>query len=370
MDSCPKMLVVDARMINASGIGTDLQNLLPYLKSHFEITLLGNPNELEKYPWTSGLSIIKFTEKIYSVGEQFYLPLVIPTCDYFFSPHFNVPVLPIRAKRRIVLIHDVYHLAATTINPVHKRYARFLLQSSLDKSDRIITISEFSRAEIKKYLKTGKKQIHKISLGVDHSIYHPVHDLAILDEVRNRYSLPADFILFVGNVKPHKNLKNLVLACSKLQKAPYANLKLVIVGKKEGFITGDNSLQDLVIQLGMSDRITFTGYVENEHLPVMYRLASLFVFPSLYEGFGLPPLEAMASGCPAIVSNAASMPEVCQDACYYFDGKNPDSITTAIQEVLENTELRRSLIAKGLKLAQKYTWKESAAQLREIILNH
>ncbi|WP_073852962.1 glycosyltransferase family 4 protein [Pontibacter flavimaris] len=365
-----KILVVDARMVNASGIGTDIQNLLPYLKNNFAITLLGDPEELMQFPWVVGLKIIKFDKPIYSIAEQVLLPLVVPTCDFFFSPHFNVPMLPVRAAKRVVLIHDLYHLAATAINPIHRLYARVLLQSSIRLSDTIITISEFSRSEMKKYLKIRNKQVHKISLGVDHNRYHRKQDAAVVKEVQEKYTLPAEFVLFVGNVKPHKNLKNLVLAFSKLNKAQFPDLKLVIVGKKEGFITGDKGLPDLIEKLGLGPRVLFTGFVDNAHLPVIYTLATVFVFPSLYEGFGLPPLEAMASGCPTVVSKAASMPEVCQDACLYFDGENPDDMAETLDRVLQDAGLRETLAKKGLELAKQYTWEKSAAELRDFILHH
>jgi glycosyltransferase involved in cell wall biosynthesis len=243
-----------------------------------------------------------------------------------------------------------------------------LLQSAINKSDRIITISGFSCSEIHKYLRVNGRDVRKISLGADHAGCHLEQLDKLENSVRTRYSLPTEFLLFVGNVKPHKNLRNLVIAFSKLQQPQFADLKLVIVGKKDGFITGDKSLLDLINQLGLRDRIIFTGFVENEHLPVMYHLATAFVFPSLYEGFGLPPLEAMAAGCPTLVSNTASMPEVCQDASYYFDGNNPDEIAAGIKTVLQDEMLRQTMVAKGFKLVKRYTWEASATALRDIIL--
>ncbi|MBX0331700.1 glycosyltransferase family 4 protein [Pontibacter sp. HSC-14F20] len=368
MNSLPKTLAVDARMIQASGIGTDLQNLLPLMKEHFDITLLGDPVQLKQYAWADNMQIIRFTKPIYSIAEQLLLPLLIPACDYFFSPHFNIPVLPIRAKQRVVLIHDVYHLASNAVNKVHKLYARFLLQRAIDASNKVVTISEFSRSEIQKYLKVGDKMLHKIDLGVDHNLFRKERDAELMQSVGNKYCLPEEFILFVGNVKPHKNLKTLVLALSKLEGSQYQGIKLVVVGKKEGFITGDQSLINLIEQLNLKDRVIFTGYVETEHLPIIYQLARLFVFPSLYEGCGLPPLEAMACGCPTIVSDAASMPEVCRDATYYFDGTNPQALADALVGALQNEHLRDDLILKGLQLSAQHTWQKSSAELCDIIL--
>jgi len=367
MELSPKTLVVDARLIKASGIGTDIQNLIPYLKNSYQITLLGDPAELSKYAWAANLEIIKFRKPIYSVAEQLLLPLLVPSCDFFLSPHFNVPVLPVKAKQRIVIIHDVFHLAATHISRIHKMYAKFLLQSALNFSDKIITISEFSRSEIIKYLHVGSKELHKISLGVDHQLYRQSHHAWLVEEVKAKYNLPPAYILFVGNVKPHKNLQNLVIALSKLCSATFADLKLVIVGKKEGFITGDTTLKKLIEDLHLTQRVIFTGFVENEHLPVIYAYAKVFVFPSLYEGFGLPPLEAMAAGCPTIVSDAASMPEVCQDACYYIHANDPNQIVHAISEVLTNFPLRQTLISKGEALAKEYNWEKAAGELHRII---
>ncbi len=360
-------LVVDARLIQASGIGTDLQNLLPLLKNKFDLTLIGDPDVLAKYPWTTDLSIITLKSPIYSVAEQVLLSAKIPSCDYFLSPHFNVPMLPTRAKKRVVIIHDVYHLASSSLPLGQKLYAKLLLQSAVSLSDKVITISEFSRSEIKKYLRTGDKHIYKIGLGIDHNSYRVSHDKALIQDVRRQYALPADFVLFVGNVKPHKNLRNLVLALSILKEKQLLAYKLVIVGKKEGFINGDETLLQLIDSLGLTDDILFTGYVANNHLPVIYSLAALFVFPSLYEGFGLPPLEAMASGCPSVVSKAASIPEICQDACCYFDGKNPDDIAATMQQVLTNNELRESLTLKGIALARNFNWESAADELETII---
>ncbi|WP_108212928.1 glycosyltransferase family 4 protein [Pontibacter mucosus] len=369
MDPHSKKLVVDARMINASGIGTVLQNLLPYLKPLFKLTLLGNPEELKKYEWAADLKVIRFNKPIYSVGEQLALPLLVPHCDFFLSPHFNVPMLPVKAKKRVVLIHDLFHLAANNISSVHKLYAKALLQSAINRSDSIVTISEFSLSEMRRLLKTGSKTIHKISLGVDKSVFYKRQDSSLEAKVIQKYNIPSNYILFVGNVKPHKNLRNLIIAFQKIDFSRFTDLKLVIVGKKEGFITGDITLLHLIKELGLQDRVLFTGFVDSEHLPLIYNLATLFVFPSLYEGFGLPPLEAMATGCPTVVSAAASIPEVCQDASLYFDGTNPEDIASTINLALQDNDLRETLILKGHQLVDQYTWKNSAMALQNIILH-
>ena len=168
--------------------------------------------------------------------------------------------------------------------------------------------------------------------------------------------MPKKFILYVGNVKPHKNLTGLVEAFL-LAKEKLRDYHLVIVGKKEGFITGDASLIKRISDNEfLSERVIFTGYVPNDDLPVMYNLASLFVFPSFYEGFGLPPLEAMACGCPLLTSDAASMPEVCRDAARYFDAGNPSDIAEKIIDSLFGSD-SDIFVQRGLRRIEDFSWK-------------
>jgi glycosyltransferase involved in cell wall biosynthesis len=361
-----KTLVVDARLINASGIGTDLQNLLPFLREDFKLILLGDPQSFQQYSWAKDLTIVEFKAPIYSLAEQVFLPFLVPACDYFLSPHFNIPLLPIKSKTRIVIIHDMYHLATDQISIFQKFVAKFLLQNAVNLSKKIITISQFSKTEIEKYLKV-RKNISLIKLGVDKATFRVDHSLEQKVWVRGRYNLPDKYILFVGNVKPHKNLPNLIRALQILAQQGEQDLSLVIVGKKEGFINGDSHIDQLILELGLSDKVFFSGFVENEDLPVIYHLAEALVFPSLYEGFGLPPLEAMASGCPTLVSRTASLPEVCKEASLYFNPKNPRDIADTIRKVLSDPQLKARLVAKGFELIEEYNWEKEANKLSDLI---
>ncbi|MEJ8802681.1 glycosyltransferase family 4 protein [Pontibacter sp. H249] len=361
-----KKLVVDVRMINASGIGTDLQNLLPYLMRKYRLTLLGNSQEINQYEWAKDLEVISFTSPIYSISEQLLLPLVVPTCDIFLSPHFNVPFLPIKAKQRAVIIHDVYHLASTSINPIQKLYAKLLLTAAAKLSDKVITISDFTISEMKRYLNIGNKPVHKIILGVDKSRFnYTSHDSKLVELIRLKYNLPSKYMLYVGNVKPHKNLINVVEAIALLNSEQC--IPLVVVGKKEGFLNADKQLYKLIQQKQLSNSIFFTGFVDNDHLPVVYQQADLFIFPSLYEGFGLPPLEAMACSCPTIVSDAASMPEVCKDASLYINARDPKQIAIAIQTLSTDDVLRNDLVKKGHYLIKEYSWEVAGQMLHSIL---
>ncbi len=357
-------LCVDARMYLASGIGTYLQNLLPTLADSCDLTIIGKPDELK----LNRGKVLPTNIPIYSISELIKLPRKIPTSDIFWSPHYNVPVLPIRAKKRLVTIHDVFHLAhANTLTPKQRLYAKLIMRAATQLSSRIITVSEFSKAEIVKYTRVDPEKIIVIPNGVNLQHFHSSYSLSSQEEVKAKYRLPEQYILYVGNVKPHKNLIALIKAYEAIaQDIPQ---QLVIVGKKEGFITGDSLLRDNIQRSKiLKERVSFTGFVVNEDLPIIYNLASLFVFPSLYEGFGLPPLEAMACGCLTLTSGRASMPEICGKATTYFVPEDKSELSTKIVELLSLSEpYRQEIIQRGIAKANTYTWEDSIKKHIKVI---
>ena len=358
-------LCIDARMYHASGIGTYLQNLLPALADSFRLTLLGNPDELAAVD----ASVIPVQLPIYSVAELRHLPARVPPCDVFWSPHYNVPLLPIRARRRLVTIHDVFHLAYFRgLTLPQKLYARTVTTAATRLSHRIITVSEFSKSEIRQRLRIKADKITVIPNGVDHELFNVAHDAAVEQQVRHRYQLPETYVLYVGNVKPHKNLSTLVQAFAALPESSAA-VHLVVVGKKEGFITEDTGLRELIDQHpSPASRVHFTGFVAQDDLPWLYRRAHLFVFPSYYEGFGLPPLEAMACGCPVLVSGRASMPEICAEAVSYFRPDRTGELTALLQQALAWSPIQRQRrIESGLARVQKYRWESAVAEHTALI---
>ena len=347
-----KKLVVDARMINASGIGRYLKELLPYIVNKFETTLIGDEREIKKFEWSKKVKIINSNAPIYSVKEQIELFKKIPETDIFWSPHYNIPVLPVKAKKRVVTIHDVYHLAfKSTLTVPQKIYAEFMIKQAVKKSDVIITVSEFSRNEILKYTNT-KKSISVVYNGINKKYFRNT----LKSGEKEKY------ILYVGNVKPHKNL---VRALEAFKKLNLKNFRFMIVGEKENFITKETRIEKIARELG--DKVIFTGYINDENLIDVYQKAYLFLFPSLYEGFGFPPLEAMACGTPVVVSNAASLPEICGDAAYYVNPYEIEDIAQGIKKVLEDVNLRNKLIEKGIQRAKSFNWENSANRIISLL---
>ena len=356
-------ILIDARMINHSGIGRYLQNILSGIIRHFgNVVLLGDVDLLNRYD----VPVISFDNPIYSVSEQLKFRGIIPECDLFFSPHYNVPLLPVGAKRRIATVHDVFHLAFhRDLSVFQNIYAKRVINAALKKSDGIVTVSEFSKNEILKY--TDMKYAGKISL-----IYNGV---ASAEKPSRKNNIDKFYFLFVGNIKPHKNLKRAVEAYRRLLLSDVGkrNPDFVIAGKKEGFITGDNDIVALIENDDLlRDRIRFTGGISDDELNALYSNALSLVFPSYYEGFGLPPLEAMSLDCPVLASNAACIPEICGDAVLYFNPYDVEDIFEKMKRIVEDDNLGKELIRKGRRRAQKFSWTTSVekhVELFETCLN-
>ena len=347
-------LVIDVRLINASGIGTYLKNIIPGILHAFdEVTVLGNTAEIKLFDWSKNVEIIEFNAAIYSIKEQIQYPFVVPKCDILWCPHFNVPIFSVKANKIVTTIHDVYHLSINaSISYIKKNYAKVLFQNAVRKSKMIFTVSEFSKSEILKYTNANSEKLKIVYCGVDKSFFRNT-------KFSSDLKLPQNYILYVGNIKPHKNLIVLLKAYVSLPEEFKSKYQLVFVGKKEGFLTEDNQIQDFIISNNLQKHITFTGYIEDSEIPKIYHEARLFVFPSLYEGFGLPILEALASQTKVVSSNAASLPEVGGEAVLYFDPNNYLELAEIIKNNIEDSPKNEFLLAKGGKQLEKFTWEKS-----------
>lgn len=344
-------ICLDARMVSCSGIGTYIRNLITRLKQPpFQLKLIVSPQSLTEWPFLSDFDLIFSQSSYYSIQEQLELPFIIPSCDLFWSPHYNVPLLPIRAKKRMVTIHDVYHLAyGFTLSFPKRLYAKTMLLQAAKKSDAIITVSQFSRREITQYVGSFP-HIEVIPLGVDRSHFYPSEDEKKIKEVKKKYALPEKFLLFVGNLAPHKNIQGLLKALPNLEEP----IVLVVAGKTM------KSTPEYP-----KDLAQFIGKVEEEELPILYQLAYATVLPSFYEGFGLTPLEAMSCGSPVVVSQVASLPEVCKDCAIYVDPYKPPSIAEGIEKV---KPIREEMKRKGFERSEFLNWDLCAERHRDLIL--
>ena len=354
------MITIDARWINASGIGTYLRNLLPGLVAALperEFSLLGSVSALEAVAGLqrSNVRLVDAGAPMYSVSEQFELARKVPReTQLFFATHYNIPLF--YRGTMLVTIYDLFHLAMPDlVGGLHKRlYARAMFNAVRRRAAAIITISQFTKDELIRLTRPGAQEIIPISLGVEDSWFRIPKAVS---------PHPQKYILFVGNVKPHKNLGALIEAFSRIcGEIPH---DLLLVGRNEGFITGDRHVMQQA--QGLNGRVRFTGHVDDKALKSYFAHADAMVFPSLYEGFGLPPLEAMAAGCPVLVSDVGPMPELFGDAALYCDPHRPEDIAGKLLGLLKHDDLQEVLRNRGLERARTYTWDKCVTRTAAVI---
>jgi glycosyltransferase involved in cell wall biosynthesis len=362
-------IAIDARKLRDYGIGTYVRNLLRHLAridASTEYVVLCRQTDCATVT-ALGPNFRPVPERAapYSVREQLSVPMDLrrERVDLFHAPHYVLP--PLARCRSVVTIHDCIHLRFPQYLPnrVAYAYARASLWVATHRSDRVLTVSEASKRDILRYFRVPENKIDVIYNAIDERFGQPPQPEEI-ERVRERYQLDGPFILYAGNIKPHKNLERLIEAFHSLRRdGSFDHVRLLIIGDE---ISKYATLRRAVHRHKLHKYVRFFGFVPDETLASLYRLASVFVFPSLYEGFGLPPLEAMASGTPVITSNVSSLPEVVGDAALLIDPYEPESIADAMRRVLTDDALRDQLRARGLARAREFSWDRSIRRVREI----
>ncbi|MCU0521881.1 MAG: glycosyltransferase family 4 protein [Anaerolineae bacterium] len=261
----------------------------------------------------------------------------------------------------VLTVHDLIGmLFPQNLPPVARFYWSRWLPLSVRWADRIIADSEHTRHDICRLMGIPHDRIAVIPLGVGPE-FHPIDDPRLLDSTRTQYGLPDRFILYLGTLEPRKGIDTLIRSYGQM--ASDVEHDLVVAGKR-GWYT--EPLFALVRELELEGRVHFAGYVPDALLPALLSLADLFVFPSRYEGFGLPPLEAMACGTPVITSNASSLPEVVGGAGMMVPPDDVPALSAALSQALESCSLRDELINKGLARASQFTWEATAQRTLEV----
>ncbi len=359
---------IDARKLHDFGIGTYIRNLLRQLARldrDTEFVLLCRPEDAESLASLgNNFRPIVETAANYSIAEQVRIPLAVRRegVTLFHAPHYVLP--PLVPCKSVVTIHDCIHLMFPQYLPnrLALAYARTSIRLAAQRATRVLTVSESSKRDILRFVDTEPDKIDVIYNAYDERFGVEPREEDVV-RVRERYQLHDEFVLYAGNVKPHKNLERLIEAFDRVRKRGLDHLKLVIIGDE---ISKYTSLRRAVHKHQLHKYVRFLGYLPEETLAVMYRLAGVFVFPSLYEGFGLPPLEAMASGTPVVTSNVSSLPEVAGDAAVLVDPYDPESIAGGIERILTDETIRRMLRQKGIARAKQFSWEQSVRRVREI----
>jgi glycosyltransferase involved in cell wall biosynthesis len=361
-----KTLCIDLRWTDASGIGTYVKGIMPGIISllgDVSIVGLGDRSRLEEFEWSraANMRLIECRASRYSLTEQIQLPLAIPSgADLFFSPYYPIPLL--YRGQLAVTVHDLSHrVVPEIIGDPHKRiYAQTMFRALRKRASIIFTVSDFSKSELLR-LTSGPRDDNIIltPLGISAEWY----GAAQLPPVRSR-----PYLVYVGNIKPYKNLGRLVEAFLKIKDSvPH---DLVIAGQSEGLITGE-SAEFFERVRGAGERIHLTGFVPSHMLLSLVGHADALIMPSLYEGFGLPPVEAMAAGVPVAVARTASLPEICGDAALYFDPLNVGDIAEKLTEIISDSQTRAELRARGLSRSRLLSWdacsRTTAEALRAVL---
>ena len=277
-----------------------------------------------------------------------------------FDVHHETNFIPLKSKgKTIITIHDMASktfpetLQKSTLRDVNKN-----LPIAASNATKIIAISNKTKEDIMKYLHVSESKIKVIYMGCDKS-FRKIKSAKKVEQIRSRYHLPRSFILYVGTIEPRKNLNLLVQGYAKLPYVVRKDHKLVLVGQ-QGWISQHFFRE--IHKLDIGNDIIFTGYIPDEDLPFIYNIADIFVYPSLYEGFGLPALEAMACGVPVIAANSSSLPEVVGDAGILIDPYNAEELADAIEKIYKNPDLHQEMSDKGLKQARKFSWEKCAKE--------
>ena len=352
---------------NITGIGVYTRNVLKkcseisnynryFSINYLDINMLNTENIIIKNPFKRLL-------QTYMWYPYLIIRLRINDLDLIHNPS-QIPTFFSTKQRYIITVHDLTPI----LYPKEHKFGKYILYKllfprTLTTADKIIAVSYNTKQDLIKYFKVPDKQI-KVIHEAANEIFQPL-DKETIQNFKTKYNLNFPFILYVGTLEPRKNIPILIKAFYNLKKynLPY---KLVIAGKK-----GWNykSIFKTIEKLNLQDDVIFTGYVPDEDLPALYNSADLFVYPSLYEGFGLPPLEAMSCGCPVITSNTSSLPEVVGDAGIMIDPYDIDGLASSMYKVLSNDELKADMVKKGLERAKMFSWEKTAKETLQVYAN-
>lgn len=292
--------------------------------------------------------------------EQVYLPsqVFLKRLNLFHSPE---PLMPtVLSCQAVVTVYDlIYQHFPDTFEPAHLLRLKSFLPRVVRRAAKVITGSNCSKAEIVEYFGVGEKKVEVIYPGVA-ATFKETSDRGLIDDVKKKYHIEGNFILNVGVLDKRKNLARLIKALAELKKTGKISHKLVVCGAVREPLYQE--LTALTQELDLVSEVIFTDFVPDDDLALLYNAADLFIYPSLYEGFGLPVLEAMACGTPVITSNVSSLPEIAGGAAVLVKPDDDSAIARGIVEVLENDNLRQSLARKGLERAKEFTWQKAAQE--------
>jgi glycosyltransferase involved in cell wall biosynthesis len=366
-------VAIDIRRAGDFGIGTYIRNIINQLArtdSETEYLLIGEQRHLQQLdPLPENFMLLDYAYEPGSFHTHMHLPFLLRKLDVdiLHMPWFYAPaVVP---TRLVLTVHDLTDVLAPPVGatPLVQAGRLYFARRALARADRILAVSHSSKRELSRVFGVPEKKIEVIYNALDERfLREPMPNDA--DRVLERHAVTDPFVLYAGNIKPQKNLPRLIeafaVAKADLRDHPqFTGLKLLLIGDSA---EEHSDLRRAVLRSRVQGEVRFLGFVPHSVLRVFYSRAAAFLFPSLYEGFGLPPLEAMAHGTPVLTSSASSLPEVFADAALLVNPENVFEIARGIRQILTESVTREALIRRGHDLVRKYSWERSAEQVREV----
>jgi len=370
-------IVIDARRLRDFGIGTHIRSLVHALSvidrenRYTVVTGPGDARTLAGMPDNFEIAIC--TRSDHALLDHVLFPMFLRGLrpDLVHIPLNRVPLLMIRPY--VVTIHDMANLFfdEDDPSPLHMQLRRYRFRRGLVRANRVIAVSDATRRDVETQMGVPPSRIRRVYNAPDPGFLAPDAAASRVEDrqrIMERYQVNYPFLLYAGNIRRHKNVPRLVEAFAVLREQlsdhpVYSELRLVIIGDT---ISQYPAVRQAVIKSKMEQVVRFLGFVPFETLRCFYESAAAFVFPSRYEGFGLPPLEAMACGAPVVTSNVSSLPEVVDDAAMLVNPENVFDIARGIREVLLDDSLRAELVRRGRLQAARFSWETTARQVLEI----
>ncbi|MDX1630533.1 MAG: glycosyltransferase family 1 protein [Thermoanaerobaculia bacterium] len=361
-------IAIDTRKVRDFGIGTYIRNLVQGLaelddENHY-LLLVGPGGKEALGPLPERFELVQEKAPVYSIRELLKLSWKLRSleADLYHATHYVLPaVVPCRA---VVTIHDIIHLLYPEFLPNRLAffYAQAMIRRSLSRGDRVITVSRNTRKDLLRFFEVEEEKIQVVYNGVEEQ-FHRILAPEDLERWAQQLELPNPYLLFVGNPKPHKNLDVVLQAYAKAREIEGFDAPLVCVGGKS---EANLKIRQRAETLGISEKLKMLGHVASEALPAIYQGASLFLYPTLYEGFGLPVVEAMASGTPVITSNTSALQEIGEGYAELVDPLDVDAMGRAVARLMGDPERREALRERGMKRARDFSWGRTARETLEI----
>jgi glycosyltransferase involved in cell wall biosynthesis len=368
-------VAIDIRRISDFGVGTYIRNIvraLSRLDRDNKYYLIGSPEKVQEIGLLPpNFHNIAFVESDTSARGYFGFRAILGrlNCDLVHIPHlFWLPrALPCPY---VVTVHDVLeHMSRTRDHSGVRRLLHFqLTRRVLLGATRVFAVSKFTKSELEKLFSIPARKTEVVYNAIDERFMHGHASEADRELIAQRYQVTYPFVLYAGRISPHKNLVRIIEAFSALRTElekddKYPDLKLIIIGDE---LSKNPDLRRTVIKSGVQNDVRFLGFVPIEVLRILYDLAKVFVFPSLYEGFGLPPLEAMVHGTPVVTSNTSSLPEVVGNAAVLVNPENVFEIMRALHRVLVDQPLREKMKRRSLEQSKRFSWESSAKRVLQV----